>query len=536
MQQLSPTPIIKTMQMKEVSIPERRRRKLAICSLPVRITCEILLVLLVFVPLFIFLLTWPDAKTFIHGKVLSKTRLQPLSDGLEVWSNPPVKTVRGYRLFDVTNYMDIMTNKSDPQLEIRETIPMNYRVSIKKNNVEWLDDNKKIHYSVERFFTRDGEFNETILNQEGAFLDILRVMFRTKFERVADPVFYMLGGNNAFNYSRAVDKLEGYIAPIFAAISSRMQGPNKDKYGFIYRYNGTNGFNYTINTGIDDSSRKGQVIDFESEYTPYKTKAAEWGTEFFDSLTFPTLGNPPNRKAINVFQPDFCRPVQLRYNRTVSMFGIDEVHEYVLKLVDFEKCPEMDENCPEADKLDITKCLSAEIPEETVFLTKPHMYGHNSSSTNVAFTPDFDKHESTIYFEPISGTPLKAQLRIQLNANAWIDRIKVDEHGATEPTKTRAIRRFIPMMWIDQTITLNDATLNNLKRVNNILQKGHSAHQSLKLVYIFVALISCVAIIVVVELFFWRRQRKVSRRSLYHYNDQEKSLLNHTLTTSPTTA
>jgi hypothetical protein len=52
------------------------------------------------------------------------------------------------------------------------------------------------------------------------------------------------------------------------------------------------------------------------------------------------------------------RPVQLRYNRTVSKFGFDQLHEYVLKLVDAKKCPEMDENCPEADKLDITKCLS----------------------------------------------------------------------------------------------------------------------------------------------------------------------------------
>ena len=40
------------------------------------------------------------------------------------------------------------------------------------------------------------------------------------------------------------------------------------------------------------------------------------------------------------------------------MFGFDQVHEYVLKLVDIAKCPEMDENCPEADKLDITKCFS----------------------------------------------------------------------------------------------------------------------------------------------------------------------------------
>jgi len=128
---------------------------------------------------------------------------------------------------------------------------------VKKNNLEWLDDNKKLHFSVERLFTRDGDFDKTALNQEGAFVDILRVvnltffllmksslffssqMFRTKFNRIADPLFYILGGNNAFNYSKAVDKLEGYISPIFAAISARMQGPNKDQYGFIYRVSNT---------------------------------------------------------------------------------------------------------------------------------------------------------------------------------------------------------------------------------------------------------------------------------------------------------
>lgn len=165
----------------------------------------------------------------------------------------------------------------------------------------------------------------------------------------------------------------------------------------------------------------------------------------------------------------------------------------------------MDETCPEADKLDITKCFSgkskrsdtsnallpslttrsvkmrnrrrrllcdhehdktsvfcqilhplthalesapcdeqlvaldfflslrlAEIPEETVFLSKPHFFGHNASTTNVNFAPDFDKHESAIYFEPMTGTPLLARLRIQTNVNAWIDRIRVHEDGATE--------------------------------------------------------------------------------------------------------
>ena len=97
-----------------------------------------------------------------------------------------------------------------------------------------------------------------------------------------------------------------------------------------------------------------------------------------DGLTFPPLGNPPNRKVINVFQADFCRsvhpslsnsslvtltfrPVQLRYNRTISKFGFAQLHEYVLKLIDAEKCPRLDETCPEVEKLDITKCFSGGI-------------------------------------------------------------------------------------------------------------------------------------------------------------------------------
>lgn len=531
----SPTPI-KNVQLKEIPRLDRRQKKIRLCSLPIRAICEGLLIFVVFIPVLLFLFKWPSAKQFIHGKVLSKVKLAPLSGGMDNWLNPPAKTIRDYRLFDVINHMDIMTQSSNPTLQFKETVPMTYRVSVKKNNVEWLDDDKKIHYSVERLFEREGEFNEEQLNQEGAFIDILRVMFRTKFNRVADSVFYMLGGNNAFNYSKAIDKVEGYVSPLFAAIAARMQGPNREKYGFIYRYNGSDGYNFTIDSGMDRSSDKGKVVDFASEYTPFTTHASEWQTEFFDGLTFPPLGNPPNRKVINVFQADFCRPVQLRYNRTIPMFGFKEVHEYVLKLVDAHTCPQMDEECPEVDKLDITKCFSAEIPDETLFLTKPHMYGHDSTSTNVAFTPDFDKHESTIYFEPLTGTPLRAQLRIQLNVNAWIDRIKIDSNNATEPAGTRATRRFVPMMWIDQKITLNENVFNSLKSVSGILEKGHNAHKSLKFVYVLIGFLSVVAVIVAIELFLWNRQRRLNHESSYLYNEQTKGLLNQTQTTSPMTA
>jgi hypothetical protein len=61
---------------------------------------------------------------------------------------------------------------------------------VKKNNLEWLDDNKKLHFSVERLFTRDGDFDKTALNQEGAFVDILRVVNFTFFLLMKSSLFF----------------------------------------------------------------------------------------------------------------------------------------------------------------------------------------------------------------------------------------------------------------------------------------------------------------------------------------------------------
>lgn len=76
--------------------------------------------------------------------------------------------------------------------------------------------------------------------------------------------------------------------------------------------------------------------------------------------------------------------------------------------------------------------FKGEIPAETLFLTKPHLFGHNASWTNVDFQPDEQKHESTILFEPTTGSPIRAQLRIQLNVRTHIDRLKMLDNGETQ--------------------------------------------------------------------------------------------------------
>ncbi|CAF1066681.1 unnamed protein product [Didymodactylos carnosus] len=436
-----------------------------------------------------------------------KIQLRPESDGYKNWIESPVTTTRAYRLFNVTNYKTIMTNPSSP-MEIQETDPFMYKLSIKKNDIDWSDDNSEVSYSVERLFERIDTFNEALLNEKGAFVDIPRLLFRTKFDPKAHENMFIGAGYNVFdNHTRAVDLIEGFASRIFAFIQAQMVGPNTDKYGYIYRvsmYNGSRGYNFTIRTGSDNLMEKGRVVDYKSEY--------KYNFSFYDGLTFPPLNNPTKMPAINIFQADFCRPIQLRYNQTLPMFGLNAVHEYVLRLVDHETCSDMNVTCEESQYLDISKCFS-ETLKDAFYLSKPHMYTTNTSlptNWNVNFIPDKDRHESTVYFEPITGTPIKAQLRVQLNARTYVDKIEVDIHENTKVIDAEGVKRIIPMFWIDQTITLNDATLSKFIHINQLMHTGRRFYETFKVGYIIVSFLLCLALIAFLEMMHYFRQNQSS--------------------------
>ncbi|CAF1456270.1 unnamed protein product, partial [Rotaria sordida] len=94
------------------------------------------------------------------------------------------------------------------------------------------------------------------------------------------------------------------------------------------------------------------------------------------------------------------------------------------------------------------------------------------------------------------------------------------------PTGTRAIRRFVPMVWIDQLINLNDETMYRLKSVTSVLGKLHNVHQLFKLSYIIFICLLLISIVIIIELFMFNRRNKMNKNVLYQVSkDQEKELL-----------
>lgn len=50
-----------------------------------------------------------------------------MSEGNTSWTIPPATTIRAYRLFNITNYMNIMTEEGNTLMEFAETEPLHYK-------------------------------------------------------------------------------------------------------------------------------------------------------------------------------------------------------------------------------------------------------------------------------------------------------------------------------------------------------------------------------------------------------------------------
>ncbi|CAF1188748.1 unnamed protein product [Rotaria sordida] len=486
------------MQTKDKPISNTQRNKKA----TKRIIVEVVIAFIILIPAIVLCIYW---KRLIINRIFKTILLKPNTEGYDAWLHPPTTITRGYHLFNITNPIEIVTNPTSTTVHVKETPSYSYSLSSTKQDVQWSTDNKSISYSIHRLFTRHPtQFNPSFVNDTGVFLDLVRAIFRTQFQAKASQAFYALAGMETFPHRNAVEQLEGFTSDLFKSIQDKMTGPNTAKSGFIYRYNGSRSYNYTIKSGLME---KGQVLAFASEHIPFSFSSPDYyGFPIYDGLTFvPMLFDKPS---LNIFQPDFCRPLNVKFNKVLSMFGGIEVHEYVIKLVDLNQCNDVNDinTCPELDKLDISQCISASLPDNTIFLSKAHFYGSSNETIeqmNIqGFTPTRDKHEALIYFEPYSGTPLRAHHRVQLNIDAIIDPMKTSNFESEQltPAGRKGIKRMIPLVWIDQEVNVNDETIRILRMVHFALRYG-------QIIIITLAVVLIIIIIVVMEVIARRKAK-----------------------------
>jgi hypothetical protein len=227
---------------KQTSITQRNKKATR------RILIEIIIAVVIIVPAILLSIY---LKQIVINRILKAVELRPNTAGYETWLNPPTTITRGYHLFNITNPIEIVTDPSSSTIHLQETPTYSYVLSATKENVQWSDDDKAISYSIHRLFTRHPtRFVPSSVNDTGVFIDMLRAIFRTQFQTKPAQTFFDLGGMNTFYHRNAIEQLEGFTSELFNTVRDKMTGPNTEKSGFIYRYNGSRSYNFTIKSGI----------------------------------------------------------------------------------------------------------------------------------------------------------------------------------------------------------------------------------------------------------------------------------------------
>ena len=213
---------------------------------------------------------------------------------------------------------------------------------------------------------------------------------------------------------------------------------------------------------------KGQVLHFASETVALDITSDNYSFPIYDGLTFaPNLFDKPS---LNIYQSDFCNPIRIEYVDKVDMYGM-ELHQYAIKFIDFNQCTNASNasTCPEVHMLDVSKCISNQLEENTILFSKAHFYGADNETTEdlkiEGFNASKEKHDSFLFFEPYTGTPIKAVYRMQLNINANIDPVKLTEHEngtLISKTKRKSVQRILPVVWLDQQVNLDQQVINKL--------------------------------------------------------------------------
>ncbi|CAF1188767.1 unnamed protein product [Rotaria sordida] len=438
---------------------EQRRRRIKLIVVEILVSVLLIILAIIFSS---FL------KNIIPKKIVNAVNLKPDSDSFKVWCKPPVTMTRAYYLFNITNPIEIVTNPTSTTVHVKNTPSYTYNMETNKINIQWSNDNKHIRYAIERLFTRHPiQFNPSSANDTGVFLDLVRAIFRTQFQAKAAQSFYELSGMETFPHRNAVEQLEGFTSDLFKSFQDKMIGPNRAKSGFIYRYNGSGLFNYSIQA---DPEKKGQILTFASELVPFEISSpSDYEFPIYDGLTFPSMLF--DKPTFNIFQGDICYPILLEHNQIVTKFGGLKMYKYKIKLVDFNNCtnPNDTRTCPEVEKIDISQCISASLPDNTIFLSKAHFYGSSNETIeqmNIqGFKPTTDEHDSAIYFEPYSGVPFEGVFRIQLNIDAIIDPMKTSNFESEQltPADRKGIKRMIPLVWIDQKTFISKKVIKKLR-------------------------------------------------------------------------
>ncbi|XP_050688443.1 lysosome membrane protein 2-like [Eriocheir sinensis] len=406
----------------------------------------------------------PLVNSFINQELVIRNG----SDMYKEWKNPPVVPHLQVYFFNVTNKEEFLAGDKPV---FQEVGPYCYREHWKKVNVKF-HNNGSVSYETQKFYFF--ERNASVGPEEDVITTLNIPMmtalsqwrFAARLAKLALSSMLEVLGTQPFVTKTVGQFMWGYDDPLLK-IAKDIIPPDQrlpyEQFGFFIKKNGSTDGLLNVYTGEYDMTKYATINTYN-----YKNKLHYWKTDSCnkvqgsDGSSFPP--EVVRDTTLYMFNENLCRSVPLTYWHNIEDFGIEGMRFSPPPdiFADVSTKPENECYCvggPPCIGGGVFNISSCKFGSPTL-VSWPHFYQADPKYREavIGLKPNADKHAMFIDLAPRTGTPLRAQARLQINiAVPYVPEV----HPAA---KLREI--IFPVLWFEDGVAELPGNLLELLRLS----------------------------------------------------------------------
>ncbi|XP_078415707.1 lysosome membrane protein 2-like isoform X2 [Cetorhinus maximus] len=410
--------------------------------------------------IFLVLIVKDVFKNLVEDQIKEHTKLKLNSEAYKNWKDPPVSAYLQFYFFNVENQLQILQGE---RAIVKQLGPYTYKQPRHRINVS-LFENDTVSATTHTSFMFEPTMsvgdprNDLVTTINIPLVTMLQMLRHSGMvNKVILSILFTLKRNTLFQTHTVDEWLWGYEDPILKLGHKLL--PNLfpvSHFGLFYG-NGTSNEEYLLNAGKNDYTKFTEIITWNGQ------KSLNWWASNFCNMINGTDGasfHPLIKKneMLYVFASDICRSFYLLFEKELEVQGIS-AYRFVLPKEAFENdhpsnrgcCP--GGICPMSGILNISICRQG----APVFVSTPHFYNGDPRLVSAigGMKPDMETHQTFLDIEPMTGIPVRAAKRMQVNIHVEAMKYIV---------QTGQIRTMIlPVFFLNENAVIDDKSAAKLK-------------------------------------------------------------------------
>ncbi|XP_042634452.1 lysosome membrane protein 2-like isoform X1 [Cyprinus carpio] len=405
-------------------------------------------------------------QTLIHNKLKGEITLTEGSKIFATWKNPPPPVYMEFFIFNVTNPDQFLKGEAKPHVTTMG--PYTYREFRPKHNVSFVHNGTKVAAYTKKIFVFLPE--KSVGDPKVDMVTTVNIPAVAVINRLKGAGFWVASGismymgsigTTMFMTHTVQELLWGFKDPLLTRLKTIK--PETDEYfGLMLHKNSSDDGEFVYHTGEQNYLDFGRIYTWKGEkmVSFWKTNQSNMingtdGSSFHPFLT--------KEERLNVFTPDLCRSIHMRFEKEVELKGIPAYRFTPPRdtLASGKNNPENEGFCVTPKKclddgvLDVSVCRKG----APVVVSFPHFHlGDEKYAQAIdGISPVHEHHQTFLDLNPTMGVPVRAMKRAQFNIHL--------ERVSGFPLTRNLNNTIFPILFLNESVVIDDASAARIQKL-----------------------------------------------------------------------